>query len=161
MIIIRRPRLRFEIKLGNLNPTRDFLYVKDTCNGFLEVLKSDRLLGQAINIGLNSEISMKNLAKKIITTMNLTSKIKEDSKRIRPIKSEVDRLCCDNKKILSNTSWKPNYNLDKGLEETIEWYKKFYTNKKNIIDFSYNHLKNFTQILKEKIKKKYVTNIDI
>ena len=57
--------------------------------------------------------------------MNLTSKIKEDSKRIRPIKSEVDRLCCDNKKILSNTSWKPNYNLDKGLEETIEWYKKF------------------------------------
>ena len=114
-----------EIKLGNLNPTRDFLYVKDTCNGFLEVLKSDRLLGQTVNIGLNSEISMKNLAEKIISSMNLTSKIKEDSKRTRPAKSEVDRLCCDNKKILSNTSWKPNYNLEKGLEETIEWFKKF------------------------------------
>ena len=59
--------------------------------------------------------------------MNLDLTIKEDSKRVRPKKSEVDRLCCDNKKILKNTAWKPSYDLDSGLKETINWFKKFHT----------------------------------
>jgi len=115
------------IKLGNLSPTRDFLYVKDACTGFLKILESKKLFGETVNIGVNSEISMANLAYKIIKIMNFDKeiKIKEDSKRIRPKKSEVERLCCNNKKILENTSWKPTYDLDKGIKETIAWFKKF------------------------------------
>tara|TARA_B100000686_G_scaffold350550_1_gene446839 strand:- start:834 stop:1811 length:978 start_codon:yes stop_codon:yes gene_type:complete len=113
------------IKLGNLSPTRDFLFVKDTCNGFLEILKSDKFFGETVNIGLNSEVSIKDLADKILKIMNSNISIKKESARIRPSKSEVDRLCCDNKKILTQTSWKPSYNLEKGLKETIDWFKKF------------------------------------
>ena len=113
------------IKLGNLSPTRDFLFVKDTCNGFLEILKSDKFFGETVNIGLNSEVSIKDLAEKILKIMNSNISIKKESARIRPSKSEVDRLCCDNKKILTQTSWKPSYNLEKGLKETIDWFKKF------------------------------------
>lgn len=122
-----------QIKLGNLAPTRDFLYVGDTCSAFLEIYKSKKLFGQTVNIGVNSEISMKDLANKIIKIMNLKASIKEDPKRIRPEKSEVDRLCCDNKKILSETSWSPSYNLEKGLQETISWFEKFYKSYKSNI----------------------------
>lgn len=114
-----------EIKLGNISPTRDFLYIKDTCNGFLEILKSKELFGEVVNIGVNSEISVRDLVKKITKIINLEISIKEDSKRFRPSKSEVNRLCCDNKKILNTTNWKPAYDLDKGLEETVDWFKKY------------------------------------
>jgi len=114
---------RGEIKLGNTLPTRDFLYVKDTCDGFLEILKSEELFGEVVNIGVNSEISMRDLVRKIMEITGSKISIKEDLKRVRPLKSEVDRLCCDNKKILSKTNWKPNYDLNKGLEETIDWFK--------------------------------------
>ena len=114
---------RGEIKLGNTLPTRDFLYVKDTCVGFLEILKSEELFGEVVNIGVNSEISMRDLVRKIMEITGSKISIKEDLKRVRPLKSEVDRLCCDNKKILSKTNWKPNYDLNKGLEETIDWFK--------------------------------------
>ena len=67
---------------------------------------------------------MKDLANKIIKITGSKILIQEDSKRIRPMKSEVNRLSCNNKKILSNTSWKPNYDLNRGLEETIDWFKK-------------------------------------
>lgn len=114
-----------EIKLGNISPTRDFLYIKDACNGFLEILKSKELFGEVVNIGVNSEISVRDLVKKITKIINLEISIKEDSKRFRPSKSEVNRLCCDNKKILNTTNWKPAYDLDKGLEETVDWFKKY------------------------------------
>ena len=123
------------IKLGNLNPTRDFLYVKDACASFLEICKSKKLFGEIVNVGVNSEISMKDLAKKIVKIINCdeSTKIRKDSKRIRPARSEVERLCCNNKKILKTTAWKPSFNLDRGLKETIDWFKKFNNlNKSNI-----------------------------
>lgn len=113
-----------KIKLGNISPTRDFLYVKDVCKGFLEICKSDKLFGNVVNIGNNTEISIKDLVKKISKIMNLNISIKEESQRIRPDQSEVDRLCCDNKKILNKTNWKASYNLDEGLKETIKWFKE-------------------------------------
>ena len=113
-----------KIKLGNVSPTRDFLYVKDVCEGFLEICKSDKLFGNVVNIGNNTEISIKDLVKKISKIMNLNILIKEESQRIRPDQSEVDRLCCDNKKILKKTNWKASYNLDEGLKETIKWFKE-------------------------------------
>jgi len=115
------------VKLGNLNPTRDFLYVKDLCTSFLKICESKKLFGEIVNVGVNSEISMIKLVNKVIKIIDpkKTINVKEDLKRIRPKKSEVERLCCDNKKILGKTSWKPSYDLDKGLQETIEWFKKY------------------------------------
>ena len=77
------------IKLGNLSPTRDFLFVKDTCNGFLEILKSDKFFGETVNIGLNSEVSIKDLAEKILKIMNSNISIKKESARIRPSKVKL------------------------------------------------------------------------
>lgn len=110
-----------EIKLGKLTPTRDLTFVKDTCLGFLEIFKSNKLLGEIANIGMNREISIGNLAAKIGSLMNVRITIKEDSQRVRPEGSEVDRLVCDNRKILKETKWNPEYDLESGLNETISW----------------------------------------
>jgi len=114
-----------EIKLGNTLPRRDFLYVKDTCNGFLAVLKSNKLFGQVVNIGSNKEISIKDLTREVIRITNSKNKIKikKDTSRTRPKKSEVNRLLCDNSLILKKTEWKPIYDLDKGITETVKWFK--------------------------------------
>lgn len=111
-----------KIKLGNLNPTRDLTFVKDTANGFLEIGKSDKLYGEITNIGIKSEISIGELTKLISRLMNVESEIVCDTQRVRPEKSEVERLFCDNTKILKNTNWKPKYTLEQGLKETIEWF---------------------------------------
>tara|TARA_B100001123_G_C15188699_1_gene978373 strand:- start:17 stop:994 length:978 start_codon:yes stop_codon:yes gene_type:complete len=122
-----------EIILGNLSPTRDFLYVKDTCRSFIEISKSKKLFGEVINVGTKTEISIEKLAKKILKIMDLKLKIKKETIRSRPKKSEVDRLCCENKKILKTTKWKPSYSLESGLRETIEWFRDFHdSNKTNI-----------------------------
>lgn len=110
-----------QIKLGSLTPTRDFTYVKDTALGFLEIAKSN-LNGQATNIGMNMEISMGNLANLIAELMDSSVEIIADPDRIRPTKSEVNRLYCNNEKIIRETAWKPNYNLNSGLTESIEWF---------------------------------------
>lgn len=110
-----------KLKLGNLHPTRDLTFVKDTVKGFFEIYKSDKLYGETTNIGMNEEISMKDLVFKIKELMKSDIEIESDSLRIRPEKSEVERLYCDNSKLLKNTGWKPQYNLDKGLKETIEF----------------------------------------
>ncbi|MBU1196090.1 MAG: GDP-mannose 4,6-dehydratase [Proteobacteria bacterium] len=112
-----------EIKLGNLSPTRDLTFVKDTCRGFLEIFKADQLFGEATNIGMNSEISMGGLVNLIAEIMKMEIVIKTETDRVRPQKSEVDRLYCDNSKILEHTAWSPEYNLRNGLTETIEWFK--------------------------------------
>jgi len=112
-----------EIKLGNLSPTRDLTFVKDAANGFLEIYKTNGLYGEFTNIGMNEEISMGELVKLIADLMNVDIKIISDTERIRPEKSEVERLMCNNSKIISNTNWKPAYNLRKGLLETIEFLK--------------------------------------
>lgn len=112
-----------KIKLGNLSPSRDFTFVKDTCNGFLEILKSNKLFGEVTNIGMNEETSIENLTDLISQILKKDVEIEKDLQRIRPEKSEVERLICDNTKIKKLTSWKPLYNLQTGLNETIEWFK--------------------------------------
>lgn len=113
-----------EIKLGNLSPTRDLTFVKDTANGFLEIYKANGLYGEFTNIGMNEEISIGELVKLIAELMNVDIKIVSDTSRVRPDKSEVERLMCNNSKILSNTNWQPVYDLRKGLLETIEFLKE-------------------------------------
>lgn len=117
------------IKLGNLHPTRDLTFVKDTVRGFIEIAKSDKLFGEITNIGMNEEVSIGDLVNLIAKLMNANVKIERVVDRIRPDKSEVERLYCDNFKILKYTNWKPKYTLEKGLSLTIEWMKqnmKFY-----------------------------------
>lgn len=113
-----------EIKLGNITPTRDLTYVEDTCSGFIEIFKSDKLLGEVTNIGMNNEIAIKDLILKISNLMGTEIFIKTDKNRVRPDKSEVERLFCNNKKILNNTNWKALHDLDKGLIKTIKWMRK-------------------------------------
>ena len=112
-----------DIKLGALSPTRDLVFVKDTVNGFVEIAKSDKTLGEEINIATQNEISIGDLAKKIIDTINPEAKIICDEERIRPEKSEVERLLGDKTKITELTNWIPKYDLDKGLTETISWFR--------------------------------------
>jgi NAD dependent epimerase/dehydratase len=111
-----------EIKLGDLNPTRDFVYVKDTVDGFIEISRSSETVGEEINIATNSEISIGDLAEKLIKMINPAAKIFEDDERLRPDKSEVQRLCGSNDKLKRLTGWKQNYSLEDGLTETIEWF---------------------------------------
>ena len=113
-----------EIKLGSLTPTRDFNYVKDTAEAFIKIAESDKTIGEVINAGSNFEISIGNLVKKIIYLIHEDVKIICDEERLRPEKSEVNRLWADNKKIKDLTEWKPKYTLDKGLKETIDWIEK-------------------------------------
>jgi nucleoside-diphosphate-sugar epimerase len=113
-----------EIELGSLSPTRDLTFVKDTCVGFEEIYKSNSLFGEVTNIGMKSEISIGELAKLIARLMNVKLSIKSTDERIRPKNSEVERLFCDNTKLLEYTEWKPNYSLEKGISVVIEWMKK-------------------------------------
>lgn len=113
-----------ELNLGNLTPKRDLTYVKDTCNGFYEIYKSAQLFGEITNIGMNNEISVNKLVEKISDIIGVSVDISVEEQRVRPQDSEVERLICDNSKIFENTKWKPKYNLDSGLEETIDWIKE-------------------------------------
>jgi dTDP-glucose 4,6-dehydratase len=124
-----------QIKLGSLSPTRDLTYVKDTCKGFLEIYNSQSLFGQATNIGMQEEITIEDLANLIFKLMDAEVKIISDQVRIRPDSSEVDRLHCSNKKLTSETSWKPDYDLVQGLQETIKW---FATSNKDYKTDTYN-----------------------
>lgn len=112
-----------EIKLGSLTPTRDFNYVKDTARGFLEIYKSDRTIGEEINIATQKEISIKDLADELIRQINPDARIICDEQRVRPEKSEVNRLLGSNEKIRRLTDWKPQYTFEEGLAETIEFLR--------------------------------------
>jgi NAD dependent epimerase/dehydratase len=114
---------KLEIQLGDLTPTRDLLYVKDTVNGFVEIAKSEQLIGHDCNIATQSEISVADLAQELIRQINPAAKIIEDSNRIRPEKSEVFRLYGSNEKIKKHTKWQQQYNLQQGLAETITWFR--------------------------------------
>ena len=111
-----------EIKLGSLHPTRDLVYVKDTVSGFIDIAKSEKTVGETINIATQNEISVGDLAKKIINILSPAAKIKMDKIRLRPGKSEVERLLGSNEKIRKLTKWKPRCTFDEGLRETIEWF---------------------------------------
>lgn len=113
-----------EIELGSLSPTRDFNYVKDTVNGFMEIAKSTKTIGEEINIASQKEISIKELAEEIISQINPNAKIICDDERVRPEKSEVERLLGSNEKLIALTSWQPKYTLKAGIKETIEFLKE-------------------------------------
>jgi NAD dependent epimerase/dehydratase len=112
-----------EIKLGDITPTRDLLFVKDTVNGFLAISKCDKLIGHEVNIATQSEISIGDLAQELINQINPKAHIVTDEARLRPEKSEVFRLFGSNEKLKQFTDWKPEYTLESGLKETIEWFK--------------------------------------
>jgi len=113
-----------ELKLGNITPTRDLTFVKDTSLGFFEIFKSEKLFGEITNIGMNNEITIENLVYKIADIIGKRVTIKTDEQRVRFQNSEVERLYCENKKIKENTSWEPEIDLKIGLQETINWIKK-------------------------------------
>jgi nucleoside-diphosphate-sugar epimerase len=113
-----------EIKLGALEPTRDLTFVKDTVEGFIKVAESDAAVGDVINIGNGKEISVGDLAQKIIQLTGKKAKIVADSARNRPEASEVYRLLADTAKAQRLTGWQPRYSLDEGLAETIGWIEK-------------------------------------
>ncbi len=111
-----------EIKLGSLEPTRDLVFVKDTAEGFIGIAKCDQAVGNEINIATNSEISIGDLASKIVKQINPNARILLEQERKRPEKSEVERLLGSNEKIYSLTGWKPAFSLEQGLANTIEWF---------------------------------------
>lgn len=112
-----------EIKLGALSPTRDFNYVKDTANGFIKILESDKTIGEEINIATQKEISIGELADELIRQINPEARVVCEEERLRPEKSEVNRLLGDNEKILRLTDWEPRYTFEQGLSETIDFLR--------------------------------------
>ena len=141
-IITQLLKSKKNIYLGNLKPTRDFSFVEDVCKGFLSAMNSKIKNGSVFNIGSGKEISIELLIKKIKKITKSKILIKKDSKRIRPLNSEVNRLLASNKKAKKILNWKPYYTgeagFEKALKKTIEWYKKeenlskFNTKKYNI-----------------------------
>lgn len=113
-----------EVRLGSLHATRDFVFVKDTVEGLIAIAKSDMTVGEEINIATQTEISIGELARSLVDLINPGSEIIKDELRIRPAKSEVERLLGSNEKIRKLTGWTPKYSLDEGLKETIRWFKK-------------------------------------
>lgn len=112
-----------EIKLGSLTPTRDFNYVKDTAHGFISIYESDKTVGEEINIATQKEISIGQMADELIKQINPNARVICDADRLRPEKSEVNRLLGCNEKILRLTNWKQQYSLEEGLRNTIEFLK--------------------------------------
>lgn len=110
-----------EVKLGLLTPVRDLTYVKDTVVGFLKIAESDKSVGEVINIGMGSGITVGELTEKIIGLVGKDVRIVRDEQRVRPGKSEVMELICDNRKAKELIGWEPQYNLEEGLKETIKW----------------------------------------
>ena len=113
-----------EIKLGDLRPTRDFNYVKDLARGYLAIAASNETIGKEINVASNNEISIADTLDLIIELMGSDVKILTDKQRLRPERSEVFRLWGDNSLVRSLTDWQPEYTMEAGLRETINWFSK-------------------------------------
>jgi NAD dependent epimerase/dehydratase len=111
-----------KIQLGDVSPTRDFNYVKDTCRGFIELVECNDAVGETVNIGSNIEISVEDTLLLIKKLMKSDVAYIMEEQRLRPENSEVFRLWCDNSKIVDLTGFKPEYSLEEGLRETIEWF---------------------------------------
>ena len=112
-----------EIRLGALTPTRDFNYVKDTAAGFLAIAESEQTIGEEINIATQREISIGELAQEIIRQIRPQAKIMCEEQRLRPEKSEVNRLLGSNEKLRRLTDWEPRYTFAEGIAETIAWMR--------------------------------------
>ncbi len=110
-----------KIKVGSLFPIRDMNYVEDTVNGFLQAARSEKSIGEVINIGSGSGVSIKELIEKIIVLFNVEVEIETEKSRMRPEKSEVNQLICDNKKAKELLNWEPKVSLEEGLKRTKEY----------------------------------------
>lgn len=111
-----------QISLGSLTPTRDLNFVKDTANGFVMAAESETATGEVVNLGSNFEISIADLLAKIASLMGVTIHVEKEAERLRPEKSEVERLWADNRKAKTLFKWEPQYTLEQGLIETINWF---------------------------------------
>jgi len=115
-----------EIQLGSLEPTRDFTFVDDTVRGFIAAAEAERTVGEVINLGTGHEVSIGDTAKLIADIMGVNLDIRSDSQRLRPEKSEVERLCADNTKARELMNWEPEYagpeGLKRGLQKTANWF---------------------------------------
>jgi len=122
--IITQALTRPELKLGSLHPTRDLNFVKDTVEGFIRMAECPEAVGKIINIGTGKEIAIGDLARTIMGLLGKDIPIISDDQRVRPPDSEVERLCAKNMKALEILNWHPEYSLEEGLMETIEWIEK-------------------------------------
>jgi dTDP-glucose 4,6-dehydratase len=113
-----------KILLGNIKPRRDFLFVKDTVQGFIEIGKCNEAIGKVVNIGTGKDLSIGELAKKIVALIGKGGKVEIENRRFRPEKSEVMQLLADTRLAQKLFGWTPRYSLEDGLKETIEWYRK-------------------------------------
>jgi dTDP-glucose 4,6-dehydratase len=113
-----------DVVLGNLRPTRDLTFVTDTAAGFLAVARAEGLAGKPVNVGMNHEISIGDLAALIARLMGVSPRIVSSAERERPAASEVERLICDNSLLLTSTDWRPAHTLESGLRETIAWFER-------------------------------------
>ena len=125
-----------KICLGNLNTSRDYTYVSDTCEAFFQIYKSKKLIGEVINVGTNTKFTIKEIVNIITSEMNLSPKIITDKKRVRPVKSEVQKLQCDNNKLINNTQWVQKNTFKRGITKTIKWFLK----NKKFFDFRSYHV---------------------
>jgi len=112
-----------KIQLGSLHPIRDFTYVTDTVESFIKAAEADDINGEVINIGSAQGISIRKLAEKLMKMMNKKITIESEEKRVRPTKSEVNQLICNNNKAKELIDWQPKMSLDEGLEKAINWFK--------------------------------------
>lgn len=119
--IISQALTKEQIYLGSLHPTRDYTYIDDMIDAFIKVAEFPSSVGDVINIGSNFEISIGDIARKVISIIGKNKEVLVDSKRIRPQKSEVERLWCDNTKARKLLAWEPKISLDEGLKMTIAW----------------------------------------
>jgi dTDP-glucose 4,6-dehydratase len=113
-----------QLDLGNLDPTRDLTFVEDTAMAFLAIAECSECFGTATNVGTSAEISVAALVEKISRILGSQLPIKTDATRVRPAGSEVDRLWCDNSRVRKLTTWRPQWDLDRGLRRTIQWIRE-------------------------------------
>lgn len=127
-IITQLVNNKTNVQIGSLKPTRDFSYIKDTVQGFIKAVKKDAIIGETVNIGSGYEISIKEIALLIAKITGKKIKFTTQKERMRPPKSEVERLVASNKKAKKILNWEPHYKsyngLKKGLTETIAWFSK-------------------------------------
>lgn len=122
-----------KLRIGNLDVSRDLTYIDDTIDGFYKILKSKKIFGEVINIGSNNNIKIKEIVKIVSDTLNCKPKLVIENKRLRPNKSEVSKLICNNTKIKKRLKWDNKISFKKGIQNTIEW------NKKNYSEFKKSH----------------------
>jgi nucleoside-diphosphate-sugar epimerase len=126
-IMLQLVRGAKELELGSVHTTRDLSYVADTVDGLLSLAEADGIEGEVFNLGSNFEISVRDLALEIAKLVGVDLRIRTETRRVRPPRSEVERLWSDNSKMLGRTSWSPRYasldGLRLGLQETLEWFR--------------------------------------